>query len=74
MNDSTFSHLVEIDEVNRRLKIYRVFSDGRKQFYTETELPPRTVDPSSPVYTEFARILGENILIDSPAARRAIGY
>jgi hypothetical protein len=73
MNDSTFSRLVEIDEVTRRLKIYRVYSDGRRQFYTETELPPRTVESTSSAYADFARELGENILIDSPAARRAIG-
>jgi len=67
----TFSHLVEIDEIARRLKIYRIFADGRRQLYTEADLPPHNSDSSA--HTEFARTLGENILLDSPAARSALG-
>jgi hypothetical protein len=67
----TFSHLVEIDEIARRLKIYRLFSDGRRQLYTEADLPPHSSD--SLAYAEFAKTLGENILLDSPAARSVLG-
>ena len=73
MSNLEFCHLVEIDEGARVLRIHRVFPDGRKHLFTETPLPPRTVDPTGSQYTEFARLLGENILLDSPAARRAIG-
>jgi hypothetical protein len=73
MSASEFSHLVEIDEDARLLRIHRIFPDGRRHLFTETPLPPRTADPKGSEYAEFARLLGENILLDSPAARRAIG-
>jgi hypothetical protein len=72
MSSSDFSHLIDIDESARLLRIHRVFPDGRKQLFTETPLPPRTTDAGGPQYLEFARMLGENILMDSPAARRAL--
>jgi hypothetical protein len=71
MTELAFSHLIEIDESARLLRIHRVFPDGRKQLFTETPLPPGAVDPAGSQYQEFARLLGENILLDSPAARRA---
>lgn len=64
-----FSHLVEIDEAQRLLRIHRVFADGSRHFFTETTLPLRTRD----ALTELALMLGENILFDSPAARRVLG-
>ncbi len=73
MSDSKFSHLVEIDENAGQVKSYRVVADGRKQFYTEAALPPHTTGPNNPAFAQFARTLGENILLDSPAARKAIG-
>ena len=73
MGDSTFSHLVDIDEEKRRLIIYRVFPDGRKQLYTEATLPRSAVNSDDSTLAHFARTLGENILMDSPAARRVIG-
>jgi hypothetical protein len=73
MSDQTFSHLVEVDEAQRRLRIYRVFSDGKRHLYTETQLPPPAAGPNNPVFERFARTLGENILMDSPAGRRALG-
>ena len=72
MNDATFSHLVQIDEPNRMLKIYRVFSGGELQFYTQTPLPFLTSENEAE-YQEFVRLLGENIILDSPAARKALG-
>ena len=73
MSNSDFSHLVEIDESIRMLRIDRVFPDGGKDLFTEIQLPPRTVNLKGSRY-EFTRTLGENILLDSPAARRAIGF
>lgn len=73
MTQITFSHLVEIDESNRRLRISRIFPDGRKELYTEVDLPLKTVDENKSEYEIFFRTLGENILIDSPIARKIIG-
>jgi hypothetical protein len=70
MSGSEFSHLIEIDEGARLVRIHRVFPDGRKHLFTERPLPPSTADSQ---YAEFARLLGESILLDSPAARRVIG-
>lgn len=74
MSEPEFSHLIEIDETARLLRIHRVFPDGRKHLYTETALPPRTADSRVSQHADFARLLGENILLDSPAARRALGW
>jgi hypothetical protein len=73
MSEQNFSHMIEVDEGGRLLRIYRVFPDGRRQMFTETTLPSSPVDPNSPQYEEFVRLLGENILLDSPAARRILG-
>jgi hypothetical protein len=80
MSDPGFSHLIEIDESARLLRIHRIFPDGSKQLFTETPLPPpmtglhgRHRAAQATQYTEFARLLGENILLDSPAAKRALG-
>jgi hypothetical protein len=72
MTDPNFSHLIEIDESARMLRIHRMFPDGRRQLYTETPLPP-AADSKGSQFSEFARVLGENILLDSPAARRVLG-
>ena len=73
MTDITFSHLIEIDEQHRRLKILRVFPDGRTQLYTEVDMPSKTPDEDKAGYDAFCRTLGENILIDSSVARRLVG-
>jgi hypothetical protein len=73
MSEQEFSHLIEIDENARLLRIHRIFPDGRRHLFTETPLPPRTTDSKGPQYAQFARLLGENILLDSPAARRVLG-
>jgi len=70
---TTFSHFVQIDEATRTLTIYRVFPGGETQFYTETELTPVAPNLNDAVFAQFARTLGENILLDSPATRRAMG-
>ena len=67
----TFHHVVEIDENTRKLSIYRVFEGGERQFYTGIDLP----DPKSGqkgAIDELARLLGENLLLDSPTARKLL--
>ncbi len=63
-------HLVEISEQNRKLSVFRLAADGQKSLLTESELP------SGPGWTpeveRFAAMLGENLLMDSEAARRAL--
>jgi hypothetical protein len=73
MGNTGFSHLIEIDESARLLRVHRIFPDGRRQLFTETPLPLGAVDAKGSAFAEFARLLGENILLDSPAARRALG-
>ena len=72
MSETVFSHLVEIDEATRRLTIYRVFADGEKQLFTQTDLPPKTIKEDDKGFEEFSRTLGENLLFDSPFARKLL--
>jgi hypothetical protein len=73
MTDVDFAHLIEIDTNARLLKIHRVFMDGRRHFLTEMPLPAHDGDQLGDRFAQFARVLGENILMDSPAARRTLG-
>jgi hypothetical protein len=73
MTVSSFSHLVKIDEDTKKLKIFRIFDDGKEQFYTEIDFPNRNTSDDPRDYEGLMRTLGENILLDSPAARRLMG-
>jgi len=73
MSEANFCHLIEIDENARFLRIHRVFPDGRRHLFTETALLTPTAAKKDSQFAEFARLLGENILLDSPAARRVFG-
>jgi hypothetical protein len=64
-----YSHLVEVLRSERRIRINRVYADGRIELFTETDLPNETGNEDPAKYHEFCRILGENILLDSPVAR-----
>ena len=68
-----FSHLIEINESTRLIRIHRVFPDGHMHLFTEMPFPPRVPDSGKGSYAEIARLLGENVLLDSPAARRSLG-
>jgi hypothetical protein len=68
-----YSHLIEIDDSNRRLVIQRIYDDGRKELFTEIKLPSKTCAEDESGFAEFARLLGENLLIDSPIARKLLG-
>jgi hypothetical protein len=66
-----YSHLVEIDQNDRSLTIYRV-RDGERELYTCIKLPSATWDTDRQAIESFCRMLGENILLDSPAARELL--
>ena len=67
------SHLVEFDEDLKRVTIYRVLEDGKKVLFTYLELADYMKRNPSHSYQDMARSLGENIFLDSPAARRLFG-
>lgn len=68
-----YGHLVEIDPEQKRVTIYRVFESGKRSLYTYVDLPKKTRDEDQEAYEKFARLLGENILLDSPTARKLLG-
>ena len=71
MSWNKYSHLVQIDEETRILTIYRVFDDER-DLYTSVKLPDGNWTSNVEVLQEFCRVLGENLLLDSPQARRLL--
>lgn len=71
--DAAYSHRVDVDKVARRITIYRIYVCGRMELYTEMELPEKTVEESEEAFKVFCRLLGENLLLDSPAARELLG-
>lgn len=68
-----YSHIVEISEPDRRLIIHRVYADGRKELFTEMILPNEVGEKGAVELQEFCYMLGENLLIDSPIARKLLG-
>lgn len=66
-----FHHLVEIDETERQLTIFRVRSSGR-EFYTSVKLLEKSCDEDPVGAQEFCRLLGESILLDSPSGRQIL--
>jgi hypothetical protein len=66
------SHVVEIDENERLLTIYRARGTER-ELYTSVKLPDATWDTNRQAVEEFCRKLGENLIFDSPAARKILG-
>ena len=68
-----YSHVVSIDDESRILRIDRVFEDGRRVLFTQTELPHLDMSDRKKVVAEFARLLGENLLLDTPAGRQLFG-
>jgi hypothetical protein len=67
----TYSHLIEISEEDRTLTIYRLIGSDR-QLYTSVKIPEKTWAENSEAVQEFCRKLGENILLDSPQARKLL--
>lgn len=64
------SHLVCVDEDVRELVIFRVNVDGEKTLLTKTSLP--MASGWSTELESLAKMLGENLLMDSPAVRRLL--
>lgn len=62
-------HLIEINERNE-LYIYRLYENGAKDFLTKVNLPMANGDVEQ--VNNFALLLGQNILFDSPIARSAL--
>lgn len=69
MTSKTYSHLIEINEEERLLTIYRV-SGSDRELYTSVKIPEKTWAKNPEEIKEFCRILGENIILDSPQARK----
>ncbi len=69
----TYAHLLEVDEDKRRISIYRISADGKKQLFTSVDLPSKTFSEDEDGFKRFARHLGENLLLDSPVARKLLG-
>ena len=65
-----YSHLIYVDEPSRKVIIHRVHSDGRRELFTEALLP---LTHGADGFAEFCRMLGENVLLDSPATRKLLG-
>jgi len=68
-----FNHLVEIDENAKRLTIYRIYEDGKKDLFTYVDILNLSSDKDEEKLRKFSLLLGENLLMDSPAARRLLG-
>lgn len=66
-----YDHLIHIDEDTREIKIYRVDADGARSLYTSTELPHSSGWKDGHLEA-FAKQLGENLLMDSPVARKLL--
>lgn len=72
MTAETYSHLIEINEKERLLTIYRISGTDR-ELYTSVKLPEKKWADNAEVITDFCRTLGENIILDSPQARKLFG-
>jgi len=72
-SNHNYHHILEIDEEKRLLTITRQFQDGTQQLFTSVELPSTTLSEDAESFRNFSQMLGENLLIDSPAARRLLG-
>jgi hypothetical protein len=69
MND--YCHIIVVDEGSREVQIFRLELSGKKTLYTRATLPVGSGWTEN--LESFAKMLGENILMDSPGARRALG-
>src|SRR5690348_11967830 len=67
---SQHNHLVCVDEESRELTIFRVDETGKQTLFTRVSFP--SGQGWSPALENFAKQMGENILMDSPSARRML--
>jgi hypothetical protein len=66
----TYDHLVHFDEGTGKVLIFRIDIDGQKTLYSSVSLPASNGWNAS--LESFAKQLGENLLLDSPIARKAL--
>ncbi|HEX4178477.1 MAG TPA: hypothetical protein VHY57_08570 [Rhizomicrobium sp.] len=71
MEIELYNHLIEINETDRTLTIYRL-RGSEKELYTRTDIPDVIWDQEQDEMKTFCRRLGENILLDSPQARKLL--
>lgn len=67
-----YAHLIKVDPKTKILKIYRVLNSGETEFLTEKSLDGICAESSWDDFESLARELGENVLMDSPAARKLL--
>jgi len=65
-----YDHLLHFDEPSRELRIYRVDSTGQKTLFTSTRVPASS--GWSEAVEKLAHDLGEQLLMDSPSARKLL--
>jgi hypothetical protein len=63
---SEFTHVVEVDLPERRVKVWRLFDDGRRQFFTEVHFVDGMPSDAEKILLQQ---IGEDILLDSPSGR-----
>ena len=68
-----FDHIVKISQQEEKLYIYRIYSNGRQELYTSVDLPSVDVESDMITFQKFSQQIGENILLDSPVARKILG-
>jgi hypothetical protein len=68
---NSYDHVLHVDADSREIRIYRMDSTGEQSLYTSVKLPESL--GWTPELESFARQLGENLLLDSPAARKMLG-
>lgn len=72
MAGDKYRHLIEIDEEERSLTIYRV-KGSEHEVYTSVKVPEIKCMDDPKAIDDFCRILGENILLDTPIGRKLFG-
>ena len=74
VSSMSYSHRVEINEEKKCISIYRIYENGaRKELYTHMDLPDISFEKDKNKFYDFARLLGENLLVDSLVARKLFG-
>ena len=68
-----FDHIVKVSQEDAKLYIYRTYSGGRQELYTSVDLPKIDIETDAMVFQKFSQQIGENILLDSPVARKILG-
>jgi hypothetical protein len=67
---SDFSHLVCYEESMRQIVIYRIDASGQRILFSKMQVPNSS--GWSKEAEHLAKQLGENLLLDSPVARRLL--